>query len=131
MTADDTTTGILIFAHGSSVEAANQGVRDLARRIQDAGPHPYVRAAFLDQAQPDLSAAVSQAAETGIRRVIVIPYFLTVGIHLQRDLPSLVAAQKAKHPDLEIEVGQSLEDHPSMPSLILERVREVVPKVAR
>jgi sirohydrochlorin ferrochelatase len=58
----------------------------------------------------------------------VIPYFLTEGLHLRRDLPALVAAAKAKHPNFEIVVGQSLEGHPQMPSIILSRVQEVLEK---
>jgi sirohydrochlorin ferrochelatase len=120
-------TGIVLFAHGSPVEDANRGVHDLAAGIEAAGPYDYVRAAFLDSAQPDLAASVRQAAEAGIERVVVIPYFLTVGLHLRRDLPKLVAAAQAEHPHLEIVVGQSLEGHPQMPSLILDRVREIIP----
>ncbi|MGO8790511.1 MAG: sirohydrochlorin chelatase [Terriglobia bacterium] len=124
------TTGILLFAHGSPVEEANRGVRDLARKIEAAGPYRYVRAAFLDSAQPGLLTGVMEAAEAGLERLIVIPYFLTVGLHLRRDLPKLVAAAKEKHPNFEIAVGQSLEGHPLMPSLILGRVQEVLDESA-
>ena len=67
-----------------------------------------------------------QAAEAGLERLIVIPYFLTVGLHLRRDLPKLVAAAKEKHPNFEITVGQSLEGHPLMPSIILGLAQEVL-----
>jgi sirohydrochlorin ferrochelatase len=119
-------TGILLFAHGSPVEEANRGVRDLAGKIATAGPYRYVRAAFLDGGQPDLLGGVMEAAEAGLERLIVIPYFLTVGLHLRRDLPKLLAAAKEKHPHFEITVGQSLEGHPLMPSIILARVQEVL-----
>ena len=119
-------TGILLFAHGSPVEEANRGVRELAWKIEAAGPYRYVRAAFLDGAQPTLPAAVMEAAEAGLERLIVIPYFLTVGLHLRRDLPKLLAAAQEKHPNFEIAVGQSLEGHPLMPSIILGRVQEVL-----
>ena len=122
----DMKTGVLLFAHGSPVEEANRGVRDLAEKIESAGPYRYVRAAFLDGGQPDLPAGVALAAAAGLERLIIIPYFLTVGLHLRRDLPKLVAAAKEKHPNLEIAVGQSLEGHPLMPSLILSRVQEVL-----
>jgi sirohydrochlorin ferrochelatase len=118
--------GIVLFAHGSAVEEANQSVHNLARRIQEQGPYAYVRGAFLDVAQPDLEAAIAQAVAAGVRRVIVIPYFLAMGIHLQRDLPNRIAPLKKKYTALEIEVGRSLGDHPQMPSIILGRVREVV-----
>ena len=129
MTLGEGATGIVLFGHGSSVEDANQGVHNLAQEIQDAGPYQHVRAAFLEMSQPDLNAAVAQAVESGLRRVIIIPFFLTMGIHLRRDLPSLIAPLKQKYPALEIEVGESLEDHPLMPSIILGRVREKIEKL--
>ena len=118
-------TGILLFAHGSPVEEANQGVRELAAKIEGEGTYSYVRAAFLDGGEPDLPGAVALAAEAGIDQIVVIPYFLTVGLHLRRDMPKLIAAAQEKHPSLKITVGQSLENHPLMPSLIVSRIKEV------
>ena len=126
MTEEEAMTGIILFAHGSRVEEANRGVHELARQIESAGPYPYARAAFLDLAQPDLSAAVLMAMESGLRRVVVIPYFLVMGVHLRRDLPMLVGTAKGKYPDFKVEVGQSLEGHPLMPSIVLGRVQEVL-----
>jgi len=116
---------IILFAHGSTVEEANQGVRELARRIEGQGAHQYVRTAFLGPGQPELGTAVAGAIAQGFSRIIVIPYFLTLGIHLRRDLPMLVAAEQEKHPGLEILIGRSLEDHPEMASLVLSRIREI------
>ncbi len=125
MSAEDKPAGIILFAHGSSVEEANRGVHDLAREVERAGPYQHVRAAFLELAQPDLSTAIREAVESGMRRVIVIPYFLTMGIHLRRDLPNLMKPEKQKYRDVEIEVAQPLEGHPLMATIILSRVREV------
>src|ERR1017187_5283665 len=105
----DLNTGILLFAHGSPVEDANRGVHDLAAKIETAGPYRYVRAAFLEGGQPDLPGAVAKGAAAGLERIIIIPYFLTVGLHLRRDLPKLVSAAQEEHPGIEIIVGQSLE----------------------
>jgi sirohydrochlorin ferrochelatase len=126
MPREDLTTGIILFAHGSNVEEANRGVHELAGRVAAAGPYRHVRAAFLELGQPDLSAAVREAVQAELSRVIVVPYFLNLGVHLQRDLPRLIAAAKRTFPDFEIEVGQPLEGHPLMPSLILDRVREAL-----
>ncbi len=125
MSAEKPTTGILLFAHGSPVEEANQGVRELAAKVAAAGPYRYVRAAFLDGGQPDLAGGVREAAAAGLQRLMVIPYFLTLGLHLHRDLPRLIAAAQAAYPQLEICVGQPLEGHPLMPSIILERAQEL------
>jgi sirohydrochlorin ferrochelatase len=116
---------IILFAHGSAVEEANEGVRKLARRIQGHGGYAYVRASFLGPGKPELGPAIAEAVAEGFDRIVVIPYFLTLGIHLRRDLPRLVAAEEQKHPGLEIRVGRSLEDHPEMASLVLSRIREI------
>ena len=116
---------IILFAHGSAVEEANQGVRDLARRIQDEGAYAYVRASFLGPGKPELGPAIEEAVAAGFHRVVVVPYFLTEGRHLRSDLPRLVEVAKQKFPTLEIQVGRSLEDHPEMASLVLSRIREI------
>jgi sirohydrochlorin ferrochelatase len=121
----DNEPAIILFAHGSAVEDANEGVRKLARRIQRQGGYAYVRASFLGPGKPELGPAIAEAVARGFRRIVVIPYFLTLGIHLRRDLPRLVAVEKKKHPGLEIQVGRSLEDHPEMASLVLSRIREI------
>jgi sirohydrochlorin ferrochelatase len=116
---------IILFAHGSAVEEANQGVRDLARKIQDGSSYAYVRASFLGPGQPELGPAIAEAAGAGFRRIVVIPFFLTLGTHLRCDLPRLVAAEREKHPAIQIRVGRSLEDHPEMASLVISRIREI------
>ncbi len=126
MSKEDVPTAIVLFGHGSRVEDANEGVRTLARQIEEAGPYRHVRGAFLELGQPDLAGAVDEAVHAGFQRVIVIPFFLTMGVHLRRDLPNLVAPLKKKHPDVAIELGQSLEGHPLMASMILGRIQEVV-----
>ena len=126
MKADNVKIAIILFAHGSVVEEANQGIHDLASQIRSLGRFHFVRAAFLDCAHPNLGEAIDEAVQAGTTRVIVIPYFLTMGIHLRRDLPSLIAPEREKHPRMVIEVGQSLEGHPLMSSLILERVEQAL-----
>ncbi|TAM83647.1 MAG: hypothetical protein EPN47_05930 [Acidobacteria bacterium] len=116
---------IILFAHGSAVEEANEGVRELARRIQVQGAYRYVRASFLGPGQPELGPAIAEAVGEGFDRIIVAPYFLTLGTHLRRDLPRLVMAEKEKYPNIDIQVGWSLEGHPAMASLVLSRIREV------
>jgi sirohydrochlorin ferrochelatase len=123
---DEDSTAVLLFAHGSSLEESNHAVHELAHQVEELGPCCYVRAAFLQLAHPTLEEAVAEAVAAGRRRVIVIPYFLTVGVHLQRDLPNLIAPLAQKYSALSIEVGQALEGHPLMASIILGRVEEVI-----
>jgi sirohydrochlorin ferrochelatase len=113
-------TAFVVFAHGSRVESANQAVRAVAARLASTGGH-LVEPAFLECGQPDLAGAVDLVAARGASRVIVIPYFLTLGTHLQRDLPRLVRAAASGHPALEIEVTAPLDGHPGLFQALLDR----------
>ena len=123
-------TAVVLFAHGSPVAEANEGVAALARRVAaslDAGiAAEFVTAAFLESAQPDLGAAIAEADRRGLRRVVIMPYFLTLGLHLRRDLPRLVAQQRARFPRMEILVSESLEGYEGMAEAIASRVRQAL-----
>jgi sirohydrochlorin ferrochelatase len=116
--------GYVVFAHGSSVESANDAVRAVAGEMARRGKYEAVEAAFLEGGQPDLAGAVAILAGCGLTRVVVIPYFLTLGLHLQRDLPRLVERIRAAHPEIEIEVTAPLDGHPAMVGALLARARE-------
>jgi len=121
-------TGFIVFAHGSRVESANQAVRDVvskmaASQMAPSGPH-IVEAAFLELGAPDLTAATGLLIARGATRIIVIPYFLTLGTHLQRDLPRLALDASRAHGDIEIEITPPLNGHPALIQALLDRARE-------
>jgi sirohydrochlorin ferrochelatase len=118
--------GILIFAHGSSVPEANETIARLAEEVSRATGYDYVRPSFLELAEPNLLAAVARAWQAGIPRVVVVPYFLTMGIHLRRDLPKLIAEAQQRFPEMDIRLAESLDGHPLMARLVTERAREAL-----
>lgn len=119
-------TGIIVFAHGSSVETANEAVRAVTAEVARAGGFTLIDTAFLEAAKPDLTEAVDRMARNGASRVVVIPYFLTLGVHLKRDLPLLVEELSRRHEGLHIEVTGPLDGHPSLPRIVLERAQKAV-----
>ena len=113
-------TGIVVFAHGSRVESANESVRLVAEAAAREGGFELVETAFLDCTRPDLGDAVASLAGRGASRILVIPFFLTLGTHLQRDLPQIVARLAAAHPGLEIRASAPLEGHPALSAVVVE-----------
>ena len=115
-------TGYIVFAHGSSVESANDAVRSVAAEMSLKGDFDAVVAAFLEGGKPDLATAIDGLAER-MARIVVVPYFLTLGLHLQRDLPRLIEACRRDHPGIEIEVTPPLDGHPGMVDALVDRAR--------
>jgi sirohydrochlorin ferrochelatase len=119
-------TGIIIFAHGSTVESANAAVRAVAEDAARLGGFPLYEVAFLDCAHPTLEEAVAAIVERGAQRVLVVPYFLTLGTHLTRDLPGIVDRLERIHPGREFRVTPPLDGHPALQQIVAERAREAL-----
>ncbi|MDQ6665144.1 MAG: CbiX/SirB N-terminal domain-containing protein [Acidobacteriota bacterium] len=113
-------TGIVVFAHGSSVASANDAVREIAARAN----FPLYETAFLDSAEPNLAEAVRRLTVRGASGILVIPYFLTLGLHLQRDLPAIVRELSDIYKDVEIRVAPPLDGHPALSNILVDRARE-------
>jgi sirohydrochlorin ferrochelatase len=118
--------GIIVFAHGSRIESANDGVRAIAAALARVGCFPHVESAFLELGEPDLARAVDILAARGVDRIVIIPYFLTLGLHLERDLPLLVSNLMGSHPGIAIRVTPPLEGHPGLVQILLDRCIEAL-----
>jgi sirohydrochlorin ferrochelatase len=115
--------GIIFFAHGSSVESANEAVRKVAAEAAGQAGADRFEVAFLELAHPTLEESVATLVAAGIDRIAVVPYFLTLGIHLQRDLPAIVSRIAAARPDIQISVTAPLDGHPGLASVLADRAR--------
>lgn len=111
--------GIVVFGHGSSVASANEAVRTVAARAAAEGAWELFETAFLE-ASPRLSDAVSRLVASGAEEILVLPYFLTLGIHLQRDLPKL-AEDLSRQGGIPIRVAEPLDGHPALSRILVDR----------
>ena len=121
------TTGIIVFAHGSRIEPANEAVRKAAAELARTGEYANVEAAFLELGRPDIEEAADMLVARGVRRLVIVPYFLTPGMHLERDLPALVDRISKKNRNIQVLVTESLDGHPGLVQILADRVRAVEP----
>jgi sirohydrochlorin ferrochelatase len=112
--------GIIVFAHGSRVESANEAVRSVAAELARQGGF-RVEAAFLELGTPDLEGAAGRLVQAGVDSITVIPYFLTLGLHMERDLPPLIQNISNKYNGLRIAVTSPLDGHPALVQALLDR----------
>ena len=118
------TTGIVVFAHGSRIESANDAVRAVTADLMNAGSFEHVETAFLELGHPDLAGAVARLVGRGVKRIVILPYFLTLGTHLERDLPALVKEVASRHTDVELLVTPPLDGHPALVQILLDRATQ-------
>ena len=119
-------TGIAVFGHGSRVETANQAVRDFTAELGRRGGFPLIEASFLELGQPDLPEAVARMVNQGATRIVVIPYFLTLGMHLKRDLPRIAAELSGIYKGVRIDVTEPMDGHPALLEVLLDRAKDAL-----
>ena len=93
---------IILFAHGSRDPLWHQPIQSVATRIAQREPHTLVRCAYLELTEPDLPSVASALIDQGATSLCVVPLFLGVGRHAREDLPELLKALHASHPDIDI-----------------------------
>jgi len=123
-------TGIIVFAHGSTIASANDAVRAVTAELAQREGYGLTETAFLDCARPTLDDAVQSLLEKGAGHIVVIPYFLTLGVHLQQDLPRLVDEIRTRlggaGEGVSIEVTDPLDGHPALVEIVADRARGAV-----
>lgn len=89
--------------------------------LQQHQPELRVCCAYLELTTPDLAQAVEAlVANEGVRQVTVVPMFLGTGKHAREDLPVLVQALRAAHPEVHFDVQGAIGEDPRMTALMAE-----------
>jgi sirohydrochlorin ferrochelatase len=114
-----------LIAHGSRHQSANDDLRELAKRLAAAGTYPIVEPCFLELAEPDIAAGAGCCVARGARCVLMIPYFLSAGVHLLRDLTTARDELSRSYPQVEFRLGPPLGPHPLLDQLVAVRAREL------
>jgi sirohydrochlorin ferrochelatase len=118
-------TAVLLIAHGSRHAPANEDLFRMAARIAELGEYRIVEPAFLELAGPDIPAGGDRCVAQGATRVLMIPYLLSSGVHLIRDLTAARDDLQARHPEVEFRLGPPLGPDPLLEALVAERARQL------
>jgi sirohydrochlorin ferrochelatase len=117
-------TALVLMAHGSRQSSANDDLVDLADRIRGMGRYALVVASFLELAEPDIKTACRNCVAEGAAHVIMLPYFLSAGVHMLRDLARLRDELANEYPSVQFILGEPLGRHPLLMEVVLQRAAE-------
>jgi sirohydrochlorin ferrochelatase len=117
-------TALLLIAHGSRHAEANRDLYYLVDEMRRRGPYPIVEASFLELAEPTGEQAGARCVELGAERVIFLPYFLSAGVHVQRDLTRLCRNLADRFPRVDFRLAEPLGRHPLLVEVVADRARQ-------
>lgn len=112
--------GLILFAHGSRDPRWAEPFEAVRQAVLERAPGLPVRLAYLELMTPDLATAADALVAEGCTRIEVLPLFLGTGGHLRRDLPPLVAAIGARHPQVTAQLHTAAGEAPALTAAMAE-----------
>jgi sirohydrochlorin ferrochelatase len=119
-------TALLLIAHGSRRREANEDISFLAEQLRREGPYPIVQTSYLELSEPTIADAGAECVAQGARRVILLPYFLSAGVHVREDLADARLELAKRFPDVEFLLAEPLGRHPLLQEVVLQRASETL-----
>lgn len=117
-------TAVLIMAHGSRVAEANGAAREIAAMVQEMTGYEIVEVSFRELHEPNIQQGIDTCVARGADKILLVPYFLFMGAHVQHDLPEEIEAAQKRHPGLEMVMGPHLGVHRKLAEIVSERISE-------
>ena len=100
-----TPTALLLIAHGSRRPEANADLDHLAGVLRARGEYAHVQPAYLELCEPGIVAGGELCVAAGARRVVLLPYFLSAGVHVVEDLTAARDELARRHPARRVRAG--------------------------
>lgn len=107
---------VIGLAHGSRHPEGTRSIEQLMTAVQRTGGVP-AEPAFLDLAEPDLTAVVRRLGAAGHRRAVVVPLLFTSAFHATVDVPEAVQ-EAAAEVGLELVVTDILGTGPEVEEIV-------------
>ena len=122
-------SAILIMAHGSRIAEANDAAREVAAMVQDMTGFEIIEVAFRELHEPNIQQGIDACVAKGAGRILLMPYFLFMGAHVQHDLPEEILEAQKRHPGLIMEMGAHLGAHRKLAEIEAERIGEALDRL--
>jgi sirohydrochlorin ferrochelatase len=117
-------TALLLIAHGSREANANDDLHAIAESLRATARYPIVEPAFLELAEPTIEMAAQRCVEQGAQRVILLPFFLSAGVHVRRDLGAHQSHLAQAFPGQRFALAEPLGPDPRLSQVLSQRALE-------
>jgi sirohydrochlorin ferrochelatase len=122
-------TAILMMAHGSRIAEANDAAREVAVMVQEMTGFEIVEVSFRELHEPNIQQGIDACVARGAGRILLMPYFLFMGAHVQHDLPEELLEAQKRHPGLVMEMGGHLGAHRKLAEIEAERICQALERL--
>ncbi|CAL5186247.1 unnamed protein product [Lathyrus oleraceus] len=122
---------VIIVDHGSSFNGSNISLIKFVDMFRNKTGYKIVEPAHMEMAKPTIGDAFQSCVQQGARRVIIAPFFLATGKHINKDIPSLSAEAAKKHPGVSYIITPPLGLHVLLVDIVNERINSCLKPIAQ
>jgi sirohydrochlorin ferrochelatase len=119
------TTALLLIAHGSRHPDANADLHQVVAALRARG-HEIVVPSYLELAEPTIEEGGRQCVSAGASCVVLVPYFLSAGVHVRRDLTQARDSLARAFSQVTFLLAEPIGQHPLLIEILAQRAREAL-----
>ena len=113
---------VLLIAHGSRRAEANDDLVKLAELVSAKRLYSFVEVSYLEITSPTILEGGRTCVARGATKVLMLPYFLSAGVHVVMDLEEVRQKLTAEFSHVEFVLCPHLGLHPLMADIVLDRL---------
>ena len=118
-------TALLLIAHGSRRNEANADLEFIAEAVRSKKQFAHVQVSYLELAEPNIERGGELCVERGVDTVVMLPYFLSPGVHVVEDLVAACESLSSRFPHVTFRLAEPLGRHPKLVEIVMERAELV------
>ena len=118
--------GVMVCGHGSRDEDAVSEFLNFAKKLKNQLLQYELDWGFLEFANPVIKSGLDSLRQKGIKEIMSVPVMLFAAGHAKNDIPSVLNAYQAQHPELSISYGRELGIDLKLVRAAGERVKEAI-----
>ncbi len=118
--------GIVLCGHGTRHPDGAREFLAVAERLRERLDGHDFAPGFLELSQPSFADALDTLRLRGTRRIVVVPAMLFAAGHVKTDIPALMQAYRAEHPDIAFDYARELGVDPKMLGAAADRIAQAL-----
>ena len=118
---------LLLVAHGCRRQESNLEIESLSKKIAKIESKEFdkVMPVFLEFASPSIPEAIKKCSEIGAAKVTILPYFLSAGVHITRDIPNEISEASQNTPGLDIQIANYFGSRDEIAEILMKTALDI------
>jgi len=127
--------GLILVGHGSKLPQHRENIEKLAEILRSMSRFKLVETAYMIRNKPSIVEALDQMSKKGVKKVVLVPVFMTLGSHTLEDIPKILGlgegGRVTKWGDMEVIYGDPLGSDIRIAEIIEEKALEALGEVTQ